>query len=128
MLPDLTDIILSFAREPSPAMKRCQAAARTYEKRQVFFEDVLAFPPELGALAWDTEYYAVIERSLLTQYFAECTLRYDRYGCDWFPENMHMHMNVVYELHLMFVAHEDTLLTLCSYPVFGHLDDVVSVL
>ena len=127
MLPDLTNLILAFAKEPSRALKRCQAAVRTYEKRLAFFEDVLAFPHELGALAWeDGEYYSVLERSLLTQYFANCTRRYDRYGCQWCPENMHLHMNMIYEIHLMLIAHDDALLTLCSFPVFGHLDDVIS--
>lgn len=126
MLPDLINLILAFAKEPCRAMKRCQAATRTYEKRVAFFEDVLAFPPELGALAWgEGQYDDVHERTLLTQYFANCARRYDRYGCQWCPENMHLHINMVYELHLMLIAHDDTLITLCSFPVFGHLDDII---
>ena len=130
MLPDLLKIIHDFARGPSHALKRCQAALRTYEQRLAFFDDMLEFPPELGALVWadgDSD-YSVLERSLLSQYFAECAKRYDRYGWEWCPENMHLHTNLMYEFHLTVMGHDDCVFTLCCFPVFGHLDDVISVL
>ena len=132
LIADLLNIVFDFAKGPSDAMQRCQAALKTYEKRLSFFGGTMfEWPPELGALLWVEEPevdFAVLERSLLTQYFAECCKRYDRYGCEWCPQNMHRHTNLIYEFHLTTMGHDDFVYTLCSYPVFGHLDDIINSL